>query len=72
MKISRIRLADTEADFDEARALGRSWVDWQLKVYPELQEPILAFFDPVETISDTYTGDTPLTACLTPDTLFSF
>ena len=48
MKISRIRLADTEADFDEARALGRIWVDWQLKVYPELREPILAYFDPVE------------------------
>ena len=48
MKISRIRLADTEADFDEARALGRSYVDWLLKVYPEMREPILAFFDPVE------------------------
>lgn len=48
MKISRIRLADTEADFDEARALGRSWVDWLFKVYPELREPILTYFDPVE------------------------
>ena len=48
MKISRIRLAVTEADFDEARALGRSWVDWLLKVHPELREPILAYWDPVE------------------------
>ena len=48
LKISRIRLDDTEADFDEARALGRSYVDWLLKVYPELREPILVFFDPVE------------------------
>ena len=48
MKISRIRLADTEADFDEARALGRSWVDWLLKVYPEMRGPILAYFEPVE------------------------
>ena len=48
MKISRIRIADTEADFDEARALGRNYLNWLLKTYPELREPILAYFDPVE------------------------
>jgi len=48
MKTSRIRLAETEADFDEARVLGRTYLDWMLKVHPELREPILAFFDPVE------------------------
>ena len=48
MKISRIRLADTEADFDEARALGRTYLAWLLKTYPEQREPILAFYDPVD------------------------
>jgi GNAT superfamily N-acetyltransferase len=48
MKVSRVRLASYDADFEEARALGRALVDWQLKVYPELREPILAYYDPVD------------------------
>ena len=48
MKISRIPLAHTEADFDEACVFSRSYVDWLLKVYPKLRKSILAFFDPVE------------------------
>ena len=48
MKVSCVCLASSAADFEEARALGRAWVDWQLKVYPELREPILAYYDPVD------------------------
>jgi len=42
-----VRLAETEADFEAARALGRRWVDWLIETYPELREGIEKKFDAV-------------------------
>ncbi|MGR3660058.1 MAG: GNAT family N-acetyltransferase [Paracoccaceae bacterium] len=43
-----VHLADTEADFDAARALCYAWVDWQLKALPEHKDEILRVFEPTE------------------------
>ena len=41
-----IRRAETDEDFDAARALSRSWAEWQLKTFPEWRREILWAFDP--------------------------
>lgn len=43
-----IHLADTEADFDAARALCYAWIDWQLKTLPEHKDEILRKFEPTK------------------------
>ena len=48
MTDSRIRLAFSEADFEEARVLSRAWVDWHLKTFPDMREVTLTYFKPVE------------------------
>ena len=42
-----IRMAETDSDFDAARALGRRWVEWLGEVYPELRDKIEKKFDAV-------------------------
>lgn len=48
-------LAKTDDDFQAARALCQSWVDWQLKTFPEMRDKILIAFEPkayAKTMSD--------------------
>ena len=47
MTTTSIHLAETDADFDAARTLCHTWVDWQLKTFPELKTAILKYFEPV-------------------------
>lgn len=46
MPVVAIRQAETEEDFRASRALCQAFVDWQLKVFPERRDKILAYFEP--------------------------
>lgn len=48
MPRKQIHRAASERDFEDARALCRAWLDWQLKTYPEHREKIARKFPPGE------------------------
>ena len=72
MADASIRRAETEAEFEAARAVAREWPAWQLRAFPQLRDEILQKFEPAayeKTLADlplihARPGGAVLLACL--------